>query len=437
MNTHNPYWLSAALLLITMAHAQPALAQPLVFNVEDLGALPGDIGSVARGINEAGDVTGWSSGSPTTPVIFPSEGGIVSLPYLPNASSASAQDINASRQVTGESGGYVVRWTGGVVERLATPQGLPVSTGWGINSLGDVVGEASDGTLLTGTHAFLVTDSGGAVDLTPGLSASIARALDINDAGEIAGYAGGRVYRWSDTGAEDLGVMDGFALAFGQALNDVGQIAGFATTASGNAQHILRYSDGIGFEDLGGGGETNQGWGINNLGDVVGLGDLGAGIVRGFIYTDDDGLQDLNALLAPGLHWFVLGASDINDEREISAWAINNDTGRTHAVRLVPSATSGDTVAPTVTIAAPADGATIFYSRVAIRATAADDVGVVQMRALTNGVSICDSAAPSLQCTWYTRRLPSGQYTIEVEAADAAGNVGAASVTVSLRRWRR
>jgi probable HAF family extracellular repeat protein len=31
------------------------------YHVEDLGKLPGDISSVAAGINDAGDVVGWTS----------------------------------------------------------------------------------------------------------------------------------------------------------------------------------------------------------------------------------------------------------------------------------------------------------------------------------------------------------------------------------------
>jgi hypothetical protein len=79
----------------------------------------------------------------------------------------------------------------------------------------------------------------------------------------------------------------------------VGQVTGNSTTASGNSEHFVRFSDDRGLEDLGGAGEHNTAWGINTFGHVVGC--RGQSSQRAVRYTDVAGLQDLNALIDPSL----------------------------------------------------------------------------------------------------------------------------------------
>src|SRR5690606_18929488 len=95
-----------------------------------------------------------------------------------------------------------------------------------------------------------------------------------NDADQITGYrtigSGNRAFRWTDGIFLDLGVLPNFGHSFGFAINDVGHVAGHSKTAQGNTSRVVRYTDGVGLEDLGGGAEHDQAWGINSAGLVVG-----------------------------------------------------------------------------------------------------------------------------------------------------------------------
>ena len=134
----------------------------------------------------------------------------------------------------------------------------------------------------------------------------------------------------------DLGVLPGDAHSFGWAINASGQVAGNSTSGSGNSERLFRYTDGAGLQNLGGVGEHNVAWGINASGQVVGT--RGQSQSRAVLYTDAAGLRDLGTLIDPSLGWVLLGANDINDKGQIVGSAFNNFTGKTHAVRLQPTA---------------------------------------------------------------------------------------------------
>jgi hypothetical protein len=87
-----------------------------------------------------------------------------------------------------------------------------------------------------------------------------------------------------------------------------------------------------------------------------------------------------------------------------------------------------DRIAPTVDILTPADGSTV-RGIVAIRATAADNVGVTRVDFFANGEPIGSSAGPDFTANWDTSALL-GNFTIAAKAFDAAGNTTEDSVFV-------
>lgn len=91
-----------------------------------------------------------------------------------------------------------------------------------------------------------------------------------------------------------------------------------------------------------------------------------------------------------------------------------------------------DTVPPTVSIAAPADGAIVSGS-VAVTANATDNVGVARVEFyLDNVLQNTDTAAP-WAWSWDTAGAVNGTHTLLAKAADAAGNVNtSASIVVSV-----
>jgi len=82
-----------------------------------------------------------------------------------------------------------------------------------------------------------------------------------------------------------------------------------------------------------------------------------------------------------------------------------------------------DRVVPTVSIGAPADGATVSGT-IAVRVTASDDVGVIRVEFYVDGVLSASSTASPLTMKWNTRRVASGAHTLQSKAYDAAGNIG-------------
>ncbi len=111
---------------------------------------------------------------------------------------------------------------------------------------------------------------------------------------------------------------------------------------------------------------------------------------------------------------------------------INNGGGVPSVASIVQlgGAPPPDTLAPTVAVTTPANGATIAGATVAVTAAASDNVGVASVQFLLDGAPL---GAPYM-IAWNTTPLPNGPHTLSAQARDAAGNTGTAptvSVTVN------
>src|SRR5439155_643143 len=92
-----------------------------------------------------------------------------------------------------------------------------------------------------------------------------------------------------------------------------------------------------------------------------------------------------------------------------------------------------DLIAPTVSIASPAAGATVSGT-VDVTATAADNVGVVGVQFLLDGnlLGAEDTATP-YSVAWNTTTAANATHTLAARARDASGNVAtSAAVTVTV-----
>ena len=99
----------------------------------------------------------------------------------------------------------------------------------------------------------------------------------------------------------------------------------------------------------------------------------------------------------------------------------------------VVSTPAPDGTAPTVSVSAPAAGATVSGT-VSVQANASDDVGVTSVQFLLDGNSLgaADTSAP-FSASWDTTAAANGSHTLSARARDAAGNsTTATNITVSV-----
>ena len=91
-----------------------------------------------------------------------------------------------------------------------------------------------------------------------------------------------------------------------------------------------------------------------------------------------------------------------------------------------------DTVPPTASISAPANGSTVSGSAT-LTATAADNVGVAGVRFQVDGTDLgSELTSPPYTVTWDSTRASNGPHTLTAVARDAAGNRGAATAQVTV-----
>jgi probable HAF family extracellular repeat protein len=428
-------WLAAGAMC---GSASPALASSVTYAVEDLGTLPGDYASVAMGINQLGDVVGWSAGpTGTRAFVYTAAGGMTALPAPAGRPVTTARAINGSGVVVGTAStggtdvGQAVRWQSGVATNLGSLGSGLFSEARGLNATGTIVGSSStDGGGLLGTHAFRYTDASGMVDLTPGYDSG--HAEGINDAGQIVGWRNGRAFRMTGETFTDLGVPTGFAQSFASAVNGTGQVAGHVVNGTGSSERIFRYANGV-MTLVGGLGEYNRAYGINAAGDIVGQGLPVLGLKQGFLYTDANGMQGLNQLIEPGSGWFILGASGINDAGQIVGWASGPNGQR--AVRLTPSVVALTPPAAPTGLA----GQALSGDRVRLTWTdnAGNESGFRVQRALGSQGSFVVVGQVAANVATFTDTTANGgkAYRYRVQAYNAAGS-SSWSNTIRIRTRR-
>lgn len=100
-----------------------------------------------------------------------------------------------------------------------------------------------------------------------------------------------------------------------------------------------------------------------------------------------------------------------------------NSNGVPSEAKIIKFSPVADTVAPTVSITAPASGATVSGSSVTLSANASDNVGLAGVQFKLNGSSIGseDTSSP-YSITWDSKTVANGTYTLTAVARDASNN---------------
>jgi probable HAF family extracellular repeat protein len=310
------------------------------YSVTDLGVLMGAYASFAAGINNAGVVVGGGMLDSGGRQAYVWAGGIAqSIDFGPGDWLSLALHVNSSGQIVGWHGtGEDMFGTGGF---LLNPDGTgvdfwPGSYASSVSDSGQVVGFYTDPA--TGNQWGFSWAQGVATQLS-GPRGLNTVAVDVNSAGQIAGYefsfGGARSHAciWQNGMVRDLGALTPDAGTVAYAVNEAGSVAGSSYLSEIDAEHATIWFDGT-ILDLGTlGGKGSAAHDINGLGQVVGHSALPGSGQAAFIWRDG-AMIDLNTLVPADSGWSLVWANGINDSGQIVGSGYVD--GYEHAYLLTP-----------------------------------------------------------------------------------------------------
>jgi probable HAF family extracellular repeat protein len=343
-------------------------------SIQDIGTLGAPFAGVT-GLNELGQVVGASRNlaGQVRAFVWSKAGGMIDLGVLSGANQAWEPAINNAGEVTGYSTGeplpyaHAFRWTlaSGIEDIGAFTTGADsISHGIAINDAGLIAGNSR--TAANPHHAFAWTRSGGMVDIDT-LGTQYSTAVGAGAKGQVAGnffIAGGhtRAFVWTpDGGMRDLGTA-GRDDAWMVAMSAHGQAVGIVSS-DGEYNQAMTWTQEGGMVELGTfGGNGSSAIRANNKGQVVGAATNSSDEARAFVWTARDGMVDLNQRLRHAPAGLTLySANAISDNGAIVA---RSNAG---LVLLTPARSRADThavgpiAAPDmVKVGAPLDASVSF-----------------------------------------------------------------------------
>jgi len=411
------------------------------YTITDLGVLTVNPVSIAWDVNNAGQVTGWSSTATSTNFrpYFYNNGSLTNLTPLGTGLSALGIAINENGRVVGYSdltsppvNGQVHAFfsdNGGALKEIGTFGGA-TSQAWGVNDNGVVVGSAQT-TGNAATHPFIWNDTNNdglwqqseMIDIGQIGTGASGRLFAINNLGVAVGNSnivGGGAQQPTlykddnNNGLPDPGELRSLGTLGGptpngnaSGINESNYVVGFTSTtafSTGDGRNITRgflwhddnnngVSDPGEMKDLGTlGGDYSSALRINAANEIIGWSDaVGISTPRAIRWKNNF-MLDLNAAIPQNSGWVLIEARGISDNGKIAGYGTIN--GVQHAYLLTPSL-----VSQTVTFD-PIANKTYGNAPFTISATASSNLpvtfSVVSGPATVNGNTVTITGAGSV-----------------------------------------
>ncbi len=314
----------ALIIALTLSFTTTTATTSFYYDVTDLGTLPGDTGSTAYSINQAGQIVGSSYNSATgVSHAFLWHGGqIAPLPNLGTKDSI-AWSINNNSQIVGDlatstGSRHAFLWQDDTLSDLGTLTGYTNSIAYSINDQGQVTGYAYNST---GSRQAFLWQPNRAMKTLNTLGGNDSAAYGINNRGQIVGDSRSstgvaHIVLWQHHTIDDLGTFNGQNSA-GNDINNRGQIVGTSGDINTERAFWLQNST---IKNLGTltGYDKTRAIHINDAGKIVGFSYNGSNIYNGHAFVGNNvRIRDLNSLLPANSGWVLNVALDINNQGQI------------------------------------------------------------------------------------------------------------------------
>jgi hypothetical protein len=339
------------------AHAGP------LYNIYDLGPAAGDGVSQGFGVSPNGIATGRSVGADAHAFTWTLAGGFVGLPNFASRPFSVGNAVNNAGIVVGTgsttlfgSSPLPLIWQGGVVSQLALPGGFTDGRAFDINNSNVAVGSVGSGVNERG----VVYSGGGAavIDITTPGGSFMTSAFGVNDTGLVVGIGVdplnaarnvGMVYDTNSDSAFEVGALPGHNGAIAFAISNGGHVVGSSMLNQGSGLPFI-WTEGGGIQPIGLPAGTTQGSAraVNSSGWVVGTASGAFAVPFLYYGTDTQRLQDLIPAgsgwdLATNTFSSAMGISD--NGTVIVGTGVFNGEIRAYAMVLIPAPGAGVLIA--------------------------------------------------------------------------------------------
>lgn len=314
----------------TLAPTEQAKAAGISYTASQIGTLPVGSTRIVRAANDSGEIVGTAKDSRSGPKGFfwDASGRHTIVGSEASGDYSSANDINDKGEVVGSMNVFtgIRAFRSQRKDKLVFLDQLPGDTSsvaLAIGLSGKATGWSSGSTRVRAA----IWSPVGAVQALPMLPDSEScRGLAINNHGDVAGVcdtsAGPRAVLWaggSDKTAQDLGMLSGDYGSEASGINDSGDIVGTSMDRA-KGQRAVLWPKGSVIKDLGTLPDrlSSRALAINNRGEVIGVSE-GNGEEQAFLWTNEEGMQDLNNLLSSVSDFKLTHAISISSGGSITA----------------------------------------------------------------------------------------------------------------------